>query len=111
VQKPFASPLIPVLLLPALICIFVGKAQTQKPTYPPPPQPMDTSATPPSPMKRVRPMDFIQLQKEANALADTAQTIPTDVANVRKGIMPKDVIQKLKQIEKLAKRLRSELNP
>jgi hypothetical protein len=38
-------------------------------------------------------------------------TIPADIATVRKGIMPKDTIQKLKQIEKLSKRLRSELNP
>jgi hypothetical protein len=44
-------------------------------------------------------------------LARTAQTIPTDVASVRKGMLPKDVIDKLKQIEKLSKRMRTELNP
>jgi hypothetical protein len=52
-----------------------------------------------------------ELQKEADDLARTAQTIPTDVASVRKGVMPKDVIQKLKEIEKLSKNLRTKLNP
>ena len=110
-EKPFTVPIIPVLLFPALICIFVATAQTQRPTYPPPPKPLDNSTAPASPGKGARPMDFIQLQKEANALAETAQTIPADIATVRKGIMPQDTIQKLKQIEKLSKRLRSELNP
>jgi hypothetical protein len=52
-----------------------------------------------------------QLQKEADELARTAQTIPSDVASIRKGILPKDVIEKLKQVEKLSRRLRTELNP
>ena len=58
-----------------------------------------------------RRVDLAQLQHEADDLARTAQTIPTDVASVRKGMLPKDVIDKLKQIEKLSKHLRSELNP
>ena len=37
--------------------------------------------------------------------------LTSDVESVRKGMLPKDVLQKLKQIEKLSKRLRSELNP
>jgi hypothetical protein len=39
-----------------------------------------------------------------------AQTIPNDGASVRKGMLPKNVIEKLKQIEKLSKRLRTQLN-
>jgi hypothetical protein len=58
-----------------------------------------------------RPPDPPQIHREADDLARTAQTIPSDVANVRRGTLPKDVIQKLKQIERLSKRLRSELNP
>ena len=58
-----------------------------------------------------RRLDLAQLQRDADDLARTAQTIPTDVASVRKGMLPKDVIDKLKQIEKLSKRLRTELNP
>jgi hypothetical protein len=66
------------------------------------------SASSTSPTHRV---DLAQLQKDADDLARTAQTIPADVASVRKGMLPKDVIEKLKQIEKLSKHLRTELNP
>jgi hypothetical protein len=58
-----------------------------------------------------RRIDLEKLQKEADDLARTAQTIPADVASVRQGMLPKDVIEKLKQIEKLSKRLRGELAP
>jgi predicted PurR-regulated permease PerM len=54
------------------------------------------------------PADF---QRDADQLATLAQSIPTDLNSVSRGMLPKDVIQKLKQIEKLAKHLRSELNP
>ena len=72
---------------------------------------MNPAEPEPAPLNSTHRIDPIQLQREADDLARTAQTIPTDVASVRKGILPKDVIQKLKQIEKLSKRLRNELNP
>ena len=56
-------------------------------------------------------IDLVELQREADELARTAQSIPGDVGNIRKGMLPKDVLVKLKQIEKLSKRLRSELTP
>jgi hypothetical protein len=34
-----------------------------------------------------------------------------DVQSIEKGMFPKDVVQKLKQIEKLSKHLRGELTP
>jgi hypothetical protein len=58
-----------------------------------------------------RRVDLAQLQREADDLARTAQTIPSDLADIRRGIMPKEMLQKLKQIEKLSKHLRTELNP
>src|SRR6266568_2368669 len=76
------------------------------------PEPPDSKATNKAPgTTPSRRVDLEQLQKEADDLARTAQTIPADVASVRKGMLPKDVIEKLKQIEKLSKRLRTELNP
>jgi len=101
-------------LLPALLgfCIVLAGAQTTGQGYPTPPPSMDPdtrkSNTPSSPARRV---DLAQLQKEADELARIAQTIPADVASVKKGMLPKDVIEKLKQIERLSKRLRSELTP
>ena len=56
-------------------------------------------------------IDLIEVQRDAAELARTAQSIPTDVDIIKKGMLPKDVLLKLKQIEKLSKRLRSELNP
>jgi len=68
-------------------------------------------ATPGQPAVVTRKEDFAELQKEADDLARTAQTIPDDMAALRKGTLPKDLIQKLKQIEKLSKRLRSQVTP
>ena len=78
---------------------------------PPPPSrdPEHTNATPEQ-TTLTKHIDLLQLQKEADDLARTAQTIPSDVASMRKGMLPKDVVQKLRQIEKLSKRLRTELN-
>jgi hypothetical protein len=66
--------------------------------------------TPDTPKVQHR-INLSELQREADVLARTAQTIPSDAADVRRGALPKDMIEKLKQIEKLSKHLRSELNP
>lgn len=71
----------------------------------------DQGKTAPDEPKLRRRIDPVKLQRDADDLARTAQTIPTDLANIRRGTLPKDTIQKLKDIEKLSKRLRSELNP
>lgn len=99
------------LLLCTILGLFVTQAIPQtRNHFPTPPEPLDpaTSEKAPAPSRHV---DVAQLQRDADDLARTAQTIPSDVASVRKGILPKDVIEKLKQIEKLSKRLRTELNP
>jgi hypothetical protein len=56
-------------------------------------------------------LDLVKLGQEADELARIAQTIPPDVASLQQGKLPKDTIEKLKQIEKLSKRLRSQINP
>jgi hypothetical protein len=65
----------------------------------------------PPPIQAKRTIDLAKLQQEANDLSKLAQSIPPDVAAVQNGMFPKDVVQKLKQIEKLSKQLRGELNP
>ncbi len=96
--------------------LFVTLAvpQTGSHHFPTPPESMDPQgqAQPPAQGSATvnRHFDLAQAQREAEDLARTAQTIPADVASVRKGMLPKDVIEKLKQIEKLSKRLRTELN-
>ena len=100
-----------------VVCLLPAHAQMKDvyiPGVPPPPAPMDPDAGKTAPDQSKLPqhhVDLVKLQQEAEDLARTAQTIPTDVASVRRGALPKDTIQKLKEIEKLSKRLRSELNP
>ena len=98
------------LSLTIAFCLL-GNAQ-QKRNMSPPPEPMNQEPkdSSPDPALQHR-LDLAQLQQEADDLARTAQTIPSDVASVRKGMLPKDVIEKLKQIEKLSKHLRAELKP
>jgi len=99
-----------------LVCVLSVGAQMKDvyiPGVPPPPAPMDPDhgKGPPDEPKLQRRIDPLRLQRDADDLARAAQSIPSDVANIRQGTIPKDTIQKLKQIEKLSKRLRSELNP
>ena len=105
-----------VLSIILLACVLPARAQMKDvyiPGTPPPPAPMDRDhdkAAPNDPRVQRR-IDPVKLQQDADDLARTAQTIPSDVANIRRGTLPKDTIQKLKEIEKLSKRLRNELNP
>ena len=99
-----------------LVCVLSTGAQMKDvytPGVPPPPAPLDPDhgKTAPDESKLQRRIDPVKLQQEADDLARAAQTIPSDLANIRRGTLPKDTIQKLKEIEKLSKRLRSELNP
>jgi hypothetical protein len=104
------------LSIPVTFSLFVALAipQSTHPGMSPPPPPLDPDRTTTQehpPAKPTRHLDPVQLQKDADDLARMAQTIPSDVASVRQGMLPKDVMQKLKQIEKLSKRLRGELTP
>jgi hypothetical protein len=105
------------LAIAVLLCGFSTSALQIQQQYPPrmspPPPPMnpDNAKQAPDEPKLMHRIDLVQLQREADDLARAAQTIPSDVANVRRGTLPKDVIQKLKEIEKLSKRMRNELNP
>lgn len=108
------KPVFPAIIL--LLCVLSTGAQMKDvytPGVPPPPPPLDPDhgKTAPDGPKLQRHIDPLKLQREADDLARAAQTIPSDIANVRGGTLPKDTIQKLKEIEKLSKRLRSELNP
>jgi len=51
-----------------------------------------------------------ELKTQADQLAELAASIPISVQNAGKGLLEKDLLQKLKQIEKLSKHLRNELD-
>lgn len=62
------------------------------------------------PLLASRRVDPVELQRQADELAKLAQSVPADVDQVAKGVLPKDIVGKLKQIEKLSKSLRSKLS-
>lgn len=102
------------LTLSAALLLLGPMAVAQSHHFPTPPPPMDQDKQAQSPPSDAQPklrIDYAKLQREADELAREAQTIPSDVASASQGRLPKDVIEKLKQIEKLSKRLRGELNP
>jgi len=55
--------------------------------------------------------DPAKLKREADELAQLASGLPSDLARVAKGQLPKDLADKLKRIEKLARNLRNQLTP
>jgi hypothetical protein len=63
---------------------------------------------PPPAAVRAR-IDVAKLREEADELSRIAQTIPGDAASIQLGRLPVDTVEKLRQIEKLSKRLRSAL--
>lgn len=56
------------------------------------------------------PVDQASLRNEAEQLAALAASLPGDVQKANQGVLAKDLIPRLKEIEKLSKRLRNELN-
>lgn len=100
----------------AALFLLVSTAAPQSPSrgFPQPPPSMDPASRAPTRQGAATPArhaNLTQAQQEADDLARMAQTIPSDVTKIRAGMLPKDVIEKLKTIEKLSKRLRTELNP
>lgn len=55
--------------------------------------------------------DPLKLKQEAVELAQLSAQIPTQIEFLGKGQLPKNLIDQLKSIEKLAKHLRSEITP
>jgi hypothetical protein len=56
-------------------------------------------------------LDTLLIQREAHEMAAIAATIPADIEQMRKGLLPQDVANKLKRIEKLSHQLRAQLRP
>jgi hypothetical protein len=67
--------------------------------------------TVPPPIHQQPSVDFEKLKSDADELVILSQSIHSGIDSVGKGILPKDLIEKLKQMEKLSKRLRGELAP
>ncbi|HEY6290426.1 MAG TPA: hypothetical protein VI455_02545 [Terriglobia bacterium] len=77
----------------------------------PPPRPPADFEGPPTQVSPQRHFDAAKTRKDAEELAALAGKIPGEVDQVSKGMLPKDIAQQLKEIEKVAKRLRGEIAP
>jgi hypothetical protein len=53
--------------------------------------------------------DYKLMQQQADELKQLGEAIPDDIHNVAKGVISKDLGQRLKRIEKLSKKLREEV--
>ena len=67
--------------------------------------------TVPPPTRQQSSVDFAKVKNDADELVILSQSIHSGIDDVGKGMLPKDLIEKLKQMEKLSKRLRNELAP
>jgi len=65
----------------------------------------------PPPVHQQSSVDLVKLKSDADELVVLSQSIHSGIGDVEKGMLPKDLAEKLKQVEKLSKRLRSELTP
>jgi hypothetical protein len=95
------------LCLVLLSLTFVAAAQKRFPREVREPKPVLQLPDPPKPSK----IDSAKLQRNAQELADLAASVPSDIGQVSRGILPKEVLDKLKRIEKLSKHMRQELAP
>ena len=105
------------ILLVAAFLLLTSSMVPQSPSrgFPTPPPSLDQEKQGQAPGKHSSTgaphANLEQAQREADELARVAQTVPADVTKVREGMLPKDAIEKLKQIERLSKHLRAQLNP
>ena len=65
----------------------------------------------PPPVRPQPSVDFAKVKSDADELVILSQSIHSGIDDVGKGMLPKDLIEKLKQMEKLSKRLPNELAP
>jgi len=65
--------------------------------------------TVPPPTRQQSSVDFAKVKSDADERVILSQSIHSGIDDVGKGMLPKDLIDKSKQMEKLSKRLRNEL--
>jgi hypothetical protein len=97
------------ILFPLLLIVVLCGGQTREgPLTIPVPNSTDIRRDSPSPAP-VHRIDPARVRNQADELAKLASGIPSDIDQVGKGLLPKDLNDKLKKIEKLSKQLRQEL--
>lgn len=102
------------LLLPSCVILLTCLALAQRLT---PPGVVEANrqaeklnrALRPQPPQSQEP-NFLEMQRNAKELSELAQSVPSDIDQTMKGMLPKDLVNRLKRIEKLAKQLRNQVS-
>jgi hypothetical protein len=96
------------LLLILTVCLSIANGQRRE-NWPKPPEPAMHDETSRTPQAKVEHRDLSALENDARELEGLAQMVPSDVTSMKKGLMPKEAVERLKRIEKLAKKMRTEI--
>jgi len=54
-------------------------------------------------------MNNVRLQQDAKDLGELCASLPSDMEALKQGLLAKDLVERLKRVEKLSKRVREEL--
>jgi len=89
-----------------------GSSGQHRRGYPIPPPPA-VPDSPPSqdPRAAASRLDVVTMEREAKEMAALASTIPGDIEQLKKGLLPRSALDKLQRIEKLSKELRRRIRP
>lgn len=98
-----------VLIVVTLVSISNGQHRRSYPT--PPSGALSEDPAPSQPKYSTHRLDGIAMEREAKELSTLATSIPDDVEQLKKGLLPSDAFEKLKRIEKLSKQLRNQMRP
>lgn len=96
-----------------LFCLTLGtllfalplRSQNVNPNYPAEVQAQKHA----SPEEMRERLSNAQFQKDTKELAEVCASIPNDMDGLRQGLLSKDLVEKLKRVEKLSKRVREQL--
>ncbi len=97
-------------VLIAMVLISGSSGQRRRGYPKPPPTPVVPEQPAPEPKSAQR-LDTFTMEREARELSALAASVPGDVEQLKKGLLPRDAMDKLKRIEKLSKQLRGQIQP
>ena len=93
------------------IVLVSGSSGQRRRGYPKPPGPPVARDEPTSDTKSSHRLDTFAMEREARELSALASSIPGDVEQLKRGLLPSDAVDKLKRIEELSKQLRGQIRP